>query len=125
MKPQGRTKFTFPKSERLTGKKSIEELFKVGSSFYIHPVILKYLRTDGTCNKVVFAVSKKSQKRAVDRNLVKRRMREVYRLNKHLLEAKSNSFFNLAFIYTDQRILSYKEIEQRLSGLLTRLDNLN
>lgn len=123
MELQGRVRLTFQKSERLTGKKSIEELFTNGSSFYIHPVALKYQLDDGSqSHKVLFAVSKRSLKKAVDRNLVKRRLREAYRLNKDRLSPKNNSFYNLAFIYADSKILSYKEIENKLYQLLKRLE---
>ena len=122
MELRGQIKHTFPKSERLTGKKSIEELFSKGSSFYMHPIVLKYKLVDGTSHRALFAVSKKNLKKAVDRNLIKRRLREAYRLNKHQLSAKNNSFYNLAFIYTDPHILAYEEIENRLSKLLKRLE---
>ena len=122
MDPKGQTKYTFPKSERLTGKKSIEELFAKGSSFFIHPIVLKYQLVEGASHKILIAVSKKALRKAVDRNLVRRRIREAYRLNKHQLSAKNNSFYNLAFIYTDQNILAYKEIENKLCKLLQRLE---
>ncbi|MBV6641029.1 MAG: ribonuclease P protein component [Cyclobacteriaceae bacterium] len=122
MDTKGQTKYTFPKSERLTGKKSIEELFAKGSSFFIHPIVLKYQLVEGASHKILIAVSKKALKKAVDRNLVRRRIREAYRLNKHQLSAKNNSFYNLAFIYTDQNILAYKEIENKLCKLLQRLE---
>ncbi len=122
METKGQIKYTFPKSERLSGKKSIEELFAKGSSFFIHPIVLKYQLVEGASHKILIAVSKKALKKAVDRNLVKRRIREAYRLNKHQLSAKNNSFYNLAFIYTDQNILAYKEIENKLCKLLQRLE---
>lgn len=122
MDTKGQTKYTFPKSERLTGKKSIEELFAKGSSFFVHPIVLKYQLVEGASHKILIAVSKKALKKAVDRNLVRRRIREAYRLNKHQLSAKNNSFYNLAFIYTDQNILAYKEIENKLCKLLQRLE---
>ncbi len=126
MEAPGRTRFTFPKSERLSGKKNIEELFKNGSSFYIHPIVLKYQSVENAeKHRALFAVSKRSIKKAVDRNQVKRRMKEAFRLNKHQLSPRNNSFYNLAFIYTDQKILPYSEIENKLSGLLRRLENLN
>ncbi len=124
MDTKGLIKYSFPKSERLSGKKSIEELFAKGSSFYMHPIVLKYKLAEGTSHRVLFAVSKRTLKKAVDRNLVKRRLREAYRLNKHQLSARNNSFYNLAFIYTDQNILAYKEIENKLSKLLNRLENI-
>ena len=123
MESEGRIRFTFQKSERLTGKKSIEELFKNGSSFYIHPIALKFSLVDTSAShRVLFAVPKRSLKKAVDRNLVKRRLREAYRLNKHQLSPKNNSFYNLAFIYADAKILSFEEIENKLCQLLKRLE---
>jgi len=122
MESKGLIKYTFPKSERLSGKKRIEELFAKGSSFYMHPIVLKYKLAEGASHRVLFAVSKRNIKRAVDRNLIKRRLREAYRLNKHQLSAKNNSFYNLAFIYTDPNILAFQEIEDRLSKLLKRLE---
>lgn len=112
--------FCLPKSHRLTGKKSIEELFKNGSSFYSHPLLLKYVSVAAPHSKVLFSVPKKKFKRAVDRNLIKRRLREVYRLNKHLLSHSTH--YHLAFIYLDKEVLPYKRIEPKLIQLLRRLN---
>lgn len=114
--------FNFPKKEKLTGKKLIEELFKDGSSFYNHPIRLKYLSTDEYhYNRVLITVPKKNQSRAVDRNLTKRRIREAYRLNKNILLDSSEKRYLLAIMYLSNEILSYKEIEDKLIQLLHRL----
>lgn len=106
--------YTFPKEERLSGKKEIEELFKNGSSFYLHPFVFRYLKSDALLvNKVLFSVPKKKFKRAVDRNLIKRRLKEAYRLNKYHLN-NSQHFYYLGFVYTEKEILSYADIEQKL-----------
>ena len=71
-----------PKKERLTSKKKIEELFKKGSSVYLYPFRLQFLPgplADGARPEVLFSVSKRYFKRAVDRNTIRRRMREAYR----------------------------------------------
>ena len=74
--------------------------------------------------KTLFSVPRKKFKRAVDRNLLKRRMREVFRKNKSELYAyfnKSNIRLNLMFIYQSREILEYGEIENKIVLLLKDL----
>jgi ribonuclease P protein component len=76
---------TFIKEERLCSRKSLDLLFKNGSSFLLYPFRLSYLFVPGKSAfpaQVVINVSKKRFKRAHDRNLIKRRTREAYRLHK-------------------------------------------
>lgn len=112
---------TFPKEERLKSKKKIEELFKDGSSFYSSPVSLKFLASpDIDIHQVLISVPKKYQKRAVDRNLIKRRIREAYRLNKHLIQSADKKFL-LAILYLSKEIPTYKSVSSKLTFLLKRL----
>lgn len=113
--------FGFPKAERLAGKKKIEELFKDGSSFFLHPILVKYQPVGNSSTRVLISVPKKKLRRAVDRNKVKRRIREAYRLNKHLLSPEPAQAFHVAFIYQDTSVLPYAEIEQKIVILLKRL----
>jgi len=115
--------FKFPKAEKLTGKKKIEELFQDGSSFFLHPFLLKYKTTDESVHRILIAVPKKKIKRAVDRNLIKRRVREAYRLNKHLIYGQHETFYHVGFIYQDTKALPYTEIEKKLVILLRRLQD--
>ncbi|MEQ9305244.1 MAG: ribonuclease P protein component [Marinoscillum sp.] len=117
--------YRFPKTERLTGKQDIEELFKNGSSFYLYPLLVKHItEPSGERHSALFTVSKRNFKKAVDRNLIKRRMREAYRLQKHLLdEADQGKFYRLAFVYVGKTILPYRLIEPKLKKLLHRLKN--
>lgn len=76
---------TFNKEERLCSRKSLDLLFKSGSSFLLYPFRISYLfvpATSGYPVQVVVNVSKKRFKRAHDRNLIKRRIREAYRMLK-------------------------------------------
>ncbi|WP_223833721.1 ribonuclease P protein component [Pedobacter riviphilus] len=77
--------YTFRKEERLCSRKHLDLLFKNGSSFLLYPFRISYLFVDVPAHvqaQVVINVPKKRYKRAVDRNLLKRRIREAYRLNK-------------------------------------------
>lgn len=119
---QNRPDLSFPKKEKLTGKKDIEGLFKNGSSFYLYPLLMKYAPASGAHahHKLLFTVSKKHFKSAVKRNLLKRRMREAYRLNKSLLIG-TRIYYHIAFVYLPKTIISYQEIEDKLKSLLLRL----
>lgn len=72
--------------------------------------------------QVLFSCSKRSFKRAVDRNAVKRRMREAYRLHKSLLPA--NSYFLLAYIYIAREIIPFHTMEEKLKLSLKRLQSI-
>lgn len=115
-------KQTFKKSERLSGKKDIEELFKNGSYFYLSP--LKVVTTPNLTSplhQVLFSVPKRHFKRAVDRNLLKRRMREAYRLHKHLLITEPK-VLSIAYIYTSNELASYQTIAQQIKESINRIN---
>lgn len=128
MGPVGQEKYTFPKAEKLVGKKRIEGLFKKGSSFYLSDFRVRYQPSEDGDNvhKVLITVSKRNFKRAVDRNLLKRRIREAYRLNKHLLaHQREIKPLNVGFIYLSKRILTFQEIQDQLIKCLKRLEQRN
>lgn len=72
----------------------------------------------GSLNKVLISVSKKNIKSAVKRNLLKRRIRESYRLNKKQL---SNSGYSIAIIYVDNKILKFKQIDDFIKKVLKNI----
>jgi ribonuclease P protein component len=115
------TAFSFSKSERLYKKKVIQELFDKGSSFYLYPFRIYFFRQpDGaTINEVLFSVSKRNFKRAVDRNLLKRCMREAYRLQKSQLQGTTK--FQIAYIYTAKEILPFANIQEQIIHSFKRL----
>jgi len=119
--------YTFPKSERLSSKKLIDSLFRQGDSFNVYPLRVLYLADPSkAANKVrvLITVPRRNLKRAVDRNKVKRRIREAYRLNKHLLYYNQKQVpYLLAYIYISRDVLSYAEIEAKLKVSLERLKN--
>ncbi len=114
--------YRFPKEERLHSKKKIEELFKNGSSLRIYPFTIKYLlESQVGNNRILVSVPKKFHKKAVVRNRIKRRVKEAYRLNKHLLTENDAKGFLIAFLYLSDKVLDYKDIETKLITILKRL----
>jgi len=114
--------FKFPKSEKLRLKKDLEQLFTRGSSSFKHPIVVRHLRVEGEgTNLCAVSVPKKKFKKAVDRNRLKRQMREAYRLNKHVLECKQHHF-HLMFVYSAIQKEEYQSIEKAIQKLLKRLN---
>ncbi len=120
-----KSRFTFHKNERLCSKKVIEKLFAEGKSLFVHPLKAVYIETalnTGFPVQVAFAVSKKSFKRAVMRNLLKRRMREAYRLNKNqFYDEISGKQIALFLIYTSKAEETYPAIESATKKVLKRV----
>jgi ribonuclease P protein component len=116
-----KSKFTLPASERISGKKDIENLFAKGKSFMVFPLRTVYVLT--VCEpadegvSLFVGVSKRYFKRAVDRNRLKRLMRESYRLNKSIFataaELKGCSL-KIAFLYVHQEKSTYAKVEKSM-----------
>jgi ribonuclease P protein component len=118
-------KFTFRKEERLSKEKQIQELFDKGSSFYLFPFKVLFLpQADpaSPVHQVLISVSKRNFKRAVDRNLIKRRMREAYRLQRQLLPAAPR--LSVAFIYTHKQPLLSAELQGKMRQTLVKLGKM-
>lgn len=121
-------RYTFKKEERLCSKRLLEKLFRNGSSFLIYPFRIVYLIepfSESSPAQVVIGVSKRRFKRAVDRNLIKRRIREVYRLNKeetlYAALRESNTQIVLSLSYVGKEILEYKVFERKLVAALVKV----
>jgi ribonuclease P protein component len=118
---------TFTKEERLYKKSIIDKLFSEGKGFIIDPFRIVWLdhRLDSIFPaQILIAISKKKFKRAVDRNLMKRRIREAYRKNKEQLYTflkKNNFSYVIGIIYIADKLTPYKEIDQKIKLVLQRL----
>ena len=119
--------FKFPKKQKQCNEAAIKEMFSNGESFVIHPIRLVWkeeVNSDAVAIKSIIVVSKKQLKLAPDRNIVRRRMKEAYRLNKTEIESflvDKNKQLNIAIIYQNEKILSYKVIEEKIKLILGRL----
>lgn len=117
--------FTFHKSERLCSRKKIDLLFGKGASSYSAPVKLMYMKDDPALDvpaQAMFVVPKRNVKHAVNRNTLKRRMRESYRLFKpELYEALRERKVILAFIYTSSKEEAFEKIDQAVKKSIKKM----
>ncbi len=126
-------KYSFPKSEKLTEKKSIDAIFKTKKMVFKFPFKILYLGKENVKPpKTLISVPKRSFKKAVDRNLLKRRIREGYRLHKYILQISQKEenqkeekhIFvceSLAFMYIAKEILPSEKIHEKIIFLLNEI----
>jgi len=113
---------TFKKEEKLKKKKLIEELFSSGKAISAFPIKLIYLQIEHDSPYKVQAgvsVSKRNFKKAVDRNKIKRLLREVYRKNKHIIyDSKHTKKHIFMFIYVGKKEEKYNLLEKKMQQAL-------
>lgn len=123
---------TFTKQERLRNKKHINRLFESGKAFLVYPFRVIFFEVDGNEEtvhtatiEVLFSVPKRKVKKAVDRNRIKRLMRESYRTNKHELIgycADQGKKIQLALIYIGDLKPTFRLVNTKIKHLLKRLN---
>lgn len=118
-------KNTLPKSDRLTSPVSISKIYEKGKHVNEYPFKIVWLKEMGVPElKVVFSVPKRKFKRAVDRNQIKRMLREAYRKHKQECQKvaeSQNSGVSLFLIYLGKDIPKSELVEDKIILLLNRL----
>lgn len=109
------------REERLKSKVCIDLLFKEGKGTVKFPIKIQYMPLDKPMHQVAFTAPKRNFKRAVDRNRIKRQMREAYRTNKHILYNKRIPSQAIFFIYIGREMPIYANLEKRMRQCLNEL----
>jgi ribonuclease P protein component len=113
--------FSYPKIEKLKSQKQIEQLFSEGKSVSAYPLRMVYLKTEfdeDTQIKTRVTVSKRNFKNAVDRNRIKRLLREAYRLNKASYFNNISSCYTLMILYIGKDGTDFDSIDIKMKQLL-------
>ncbi|HOH55517.1 MAG TPA: ribonuclease P protein component [Paludibacteraceae bacterium] len=124
-----RTRFLFPKSERLNSKIKIDRLFTDGKAFLVYPLRTVYFISSENPSEleVLISVPKKKFKKAVHRNRIKRLIREAYRLNKNELcnvVISGNLQMQVAFVYVADKELNFHELNDKMKQILDQLKKI-
>lgn len=115
------TRNTLPKKERLCGRTSISMLLAKGRHGNVPGLRFCCLTDNGSGeDRIMVSVPKKLFKRAVKRNLLKRRLRESYRRQKHSLAPG----IDLLMTYSTKEILSYEEIYSAVGQVIEKANRL-
>lgn len=121
-------RFTLPREERLKSVREISGLFEKGRAFLCYPIKVVWVEVPPGYEypiQVAFSVSKKNFKKAAERNKLKRKMKEAYRLNRlKAAEQLKGHSLNCMFIYIAREILPYSVIEKGMRDALYKITRL-
>ncbi|MDX9902654.1 MAG: ribonuclease P protein component [Bacteroidales bacterium] len=126
-----RQKASLVKGERLCGVKAISELFAGGRFLSVPPlkIIYRTMPSEKSVStiRVLISVPKRHFRKATDRNLIRRRIREAWRLNRRPLAERleeGGRRMDLAIIWNDIQIRPYDYVLKSVTGMIGRLTNL-
>ncbi|NNE30841.1 MAG: ribonuclease P protein component [Winogradskyella sp.] len=116
-------RFKYSKKDKLKSKKLIEQLFTEGQAVTVFPLKLIYIKTnfeDGSQFKTGVSVSKRLHKTAVNRNKIKRLLREVYRYNKPLYFNNSSGSYAFMILYLSKDGTTFDKLNNSIKLLFTK-----
>ena len=114
---------SFPKSEKLCGKLIVDQLYKQGKRFVVWPLRVSYIVSPDNASRILIWAPKSLFRHAVDRNRLRRQMREAYRLNKEML-SHSDTRYYIAFNYIDKTMQDYSVISKAMKKALKKLSQV-
>jgi len=118
--------YTYSKKDKLKSQKLIEKLFSEGKSMAAYPLRMVYLKTDvekEATFKAGVSVSKRNFKKAVQRNRIKRLMREAYRGHKNTCFNNSSNTFALMILYIGKEEVEFASVNTQMQRLLEKFAN--
>jgi ribonuclease P protein component len=123
-------RFGLPATERLKSRKQIDALFAARKGFAVFPIRVMYRffpDAEQPGLQIGVSASKRSFKKAVDRNRIKRLLREAYRLQKEDVQEQLKVAGRrgvVFFLYTDKTITSFAEINAAMTKCLKKLGGI-
>ncbi len=117
-------KQTFPNIEKLKSKKLLDELFTSGKKLNEYPIKLVFKQLDfdeDVLIKTGVSVPKRNFKKAVDRNRIKRLLRETYRLNKYIIHKGLDKKYVCMFLYLGKEMPSFEILNKKMILLLKKM----
>ena len=116
-------KLTFSKSERLSSKKIIEELFTNGHKIYLNSFMLIWANKTNSDQRIemLISVPKKKIIKSIDRSYIKRIIRESYRQNKEYIYNLITDNIYIALVYNKKDLIEFNNLEIELLTIFERL----
>jgi ribonuclease P protein component len=119
-------RYTLGKTERLKSRKAIDHLFDKGQRFNVGGLRVYFLPVTSPGIRAGVSVSSRNFSKAVNRNRVKRLLRETYRLQKHLLvnQLPTDKGLDLFFVYTEKQLPEFLALQGQMEKALLKINLL-
>ncbi|MCK9304085.1 MAG: ribonuclease P protein component [Bacteroidales bacterium] len=116
--------YKFPKNSRLSSLTSVNEVFLKGRILRVRGFKVFLLQNMSECNRIMIAVPKKIHRKAVTRNLIKRRIREAYRINTGILNQGKGNCADIILIYNSDEIPEFAGLKNTVCNVLKKIRGL-